>query len=65
VVALKLQPTFPGLSQILPLLPFPLMIFTLVLVNRSWFRSLADRFPSWRAVLATDAPAALGHPFES
>ncbi len=64
VVALKLQPTFPGLSQILPLLPFPLMIFMLVLVNRSWFRNLADRFPSWRAVLATDAPAALGRPFE-
>ena len=64
VAALKLQPTFPGLSQILPLLPFPLMIFTLVLVNRPWLRTVGDRFPSARGLLATDAPAALGRPFE-
>jgi len=64
VVALKLQPVFPGLSQILPLLPFPLMIFTLVLVNRSWLRNLADRVPALRGLLSTDTPAALGRPFQ-
>ena len=41
VVALKLQPVFPGLSQILPSFPFPLMIFTLVVVNSKTLKLLA------------------------
>ncbi len=64
VIALKLQPVFPGLSQVLPILPFPLMIFTLVLVNRSWLRDLTDRYPSLRSLLSTDPPAALGRHFD-
>jgi general nucleoside transport system permease protein len=63
IVALKLQPHFPGLSQILPLLPFPLMIFTLVFVQLAWFRRAADRYPSFRRILASDPPGALGTAF--
>jgi simple sugar transport system permease protein len=64
VVALKLQPVFPGLSQVLPILPFALMIFMLVIVNRDWFRQLGDRFPQWRSLLAAEPPSALGTAFE-
>ena len=46
VVALRLQPVLPGLSQVLPLLPFPLMILTLVLINRPWLRRLTERNPA-------------------
>ncbi len=63
IAALKLQPVFPGMSQILPILPFPLMIFTLVLVNRRWLQELADRAPSLRGFLATEPPSALGTHF--
>lgn len=64
VVALKLQPVFPGLAQVLPILPFPLMIFTLVVVNRPWLRRIADRHPGWRAVLMGEAPSGIGVPFD-
>lgn len=62
-VALKLQPVFPGLSQILPLLPFALMIFALVLVYLRVFRDLADRHPALRPLLSADPPSALGTVF--
>jgi general nucleoside transport system permease protein len=62
-VALKLQPVFPGLSQILPLLPFALMIFALVLVYLRLFRDLADRHPFLRRLLSADPPSALGTAF--
>jgi len=61
--ALKLQPVFPGLSQILPLLPFVLMIFALVLVYMRVFRDLADRHPLLRGLLSADPPSALGTSF--
>lgn len=64
VVALKLQPVFPGLSQVLPILPFPTMILTLVIINRPGFRALGDRFVSLRKFLASEPPAALGTNFE-
>lgn len=64
VVALKLQPVFPGLSQVLPILPFPTMILTLVVINRPGFRALGDRFASLRWFLASEPPAALGTNFE-
>ncbi|MEA2002043.1 MAG: ABC transporter permease [Actinomycetota bacterium] len=64
VVALKLQPVFPGLSQVLPILPFPTMILTLVVINRPGFRALGDRFASLRNFLASEPPAALGTNFE-
>lgn len=61
--ALKLQPVFPGPSQILPLLPFALMIFALVLVYMRVFRDLADRHPLLRGLLSADPPSALGTSF--
>jgi ABC-type uncharacterized transport system permease subunit len=62
-VALKLQPVLPDLSQILPIMPFALMIFTLLLVYLDWFRRLGDRHPGWRRLLASDPPSAIGTPF--
>lgn len=64
VVALKLQPVFPGLSQVLPILPFPTMILTLVVINRPGFRALGDRYVSLRKFLASEPPASLGTNFE-
>lgn len=60
VVALKLQPQFPGLSQILPIIPFPLMIFTLLLMYRPGVRRLAERFRVLRPVFASEPPGGLG-----
>jgi simple sugar transport system permease protein len=64
LVALKLQPVRPDLSQILPILPFALMIFTLLLVYLDSFRRLGDRHPKWRRLLASDPPSAIGTPFQ-
>lgn len=61
--ASKLQQTVPELSQILALLPFPLMIFALVLVYLRPFRELSDRHPAWRGLLTGDPPSALGTSF--
>lgn len=61
--ASKLQQTVPELSQILGLLPFPLMIFALVLVYLRPFRELSDRHPAWRGLLTGDPPSALGTSF--
>jgi simple sugar transport system permease protein len=63
VAALKLQPVLPGVSQILPLLPFVLMILSLALVSLHVFRDLGDRHPALRKFLSSDAPSALGTPF--
>ena len=63
VVALKLQPHLPDLSQILPITPFVLMIFALVLVSTDWSRHLADRYPRWRRLLSGDPPSAIGTAF--
>jgi ABC-type uncharacterized transport system permease subunit len=63
VTALKLQPQFPALSQILPMMPFVLMIFALVLVYLEWFRRLGDRYSGWRRLLASDPPSAIGVAF--
>ena len=62
-MALKLQPVFPGVSQILPLLPFVLMIFALVLVYLRLFRELGDRHPMLRHLLIADPPSGLGTTF--
>jgi len=62
-LALKLQPVLPDLSQILPIMPFALMIFTLLLVYLDWFRRLGDRHPGWRRWVASDPPSAIGTPF--
>lgn len=63
LAALKLQPVWPDLSQILPIMPFALMIFTLLLVYLDWFRRLGDRHPGMRRILASDPPSAIGTPF--
>lgn len=63
VVALKLQPRLPDLSQILNLTPFVLMIFALLLVSQDWSRRLADRYPRWRRLLSGDPPSAIGIAF--
>ena len=63
ILALKLQPHLPSFSQVLPLLPFVLMILILVLVYLPAFRRAADRHPVLRRVFAGDPPAALGTAF--
>ncbi len=63
VAAIKLQPVFPGLTQVLGLLPFVLMILALVLVYLRWFRDLGERHPALKRILAGDPPSALGTAF--
>ncbi|MCJ7725998.1 MAG: ABC transporter permease [Acidimicrobiia bacterium] len=63
LAALKLQPVWPDLSQILPIMPFVLMIFMLLLVYMDWFRRIGDRHPSLRRFLASDPPSAIGTAF--
>lgn len=63
-LALKLQPILPNLSQVLSTLPFPLMIFTLLLVSSDSLGRLLDQFPALRSVLRSDPPSALGTHFD-
>lgn len=62
-VATHLQGTFPSLSQVLPAIPFPLMIFTLLIVSSEWLRRLTDRFPALRSLVASAPPSAMGTTF--
>jgi len=64
VLAFQLQDVFPGVSQVLPVAPFPLMILALVFVYSDWFSKLGDRFPRMRNLLGSEAPAGLGQVFE-
>ena len=66
VVALKLQPVeaLQGVSQILPIMPFVLMIFTLLVVYLDWFKEFGDRHPTWRKLLSSEPPAGIGRVFE-
>jgi len=64
VLAFQLQDVFPGVSQILPVAPFPLMILALVVVHSAWFKQLGNRYPKLRNILGSEAPAALGTVFE-
>lgn len=63
-LALALQSRLPSLSQVLPILPFPLMIFTLLLVYSDSIGRLVERFPSLRGILRSEPPSALGAHFE-
>jgi len=63
VVALRLQSRIPGLAQILPSIPFPLMIFALLLVNSAGLRRLLVRSHRVSRWLLPEAPAALGRNF--
>ncbi len=64
VLAFQLQDVFPGVSQVLPIAPFPLMILALVFVYSPWFRQLGSKFPRMRNLLGSEAPAAIGTVFE-
>lgn len=63
VVALRLQPVVPGLAQVLPSLPFPLMIFMLVVVNSRSLRRLTARYPRAGRLLIPVPPSGLGRTF--
>lgn len=64
VAAFQLQDVFPGMAQVLPIAPFPLMILALVLIYTGRFVRLADRFPLARGWLAFEPPGAIGTVFE-
>jgi general nucleoside transport system permease protein len=64
-LALDLQDVFPNLTQVLPIMPFVLMILALVLVNADWLRSWADRHPQWGNLVRGDAPSAIGTHFSA
>lgn len=63
VVALRLQPVVPGLAQVLPSLPFPLMIFMLVVVNSRSLKTLTARYPRTARWLIPVPPSGLGRTF--
>ena len=64
IVAIELQPVFPTVSQILPSLPFPIMILTLLIVYTDWLKQLARRFPAISEFLASEPPSASGTRFQ-
>jgi simple sugar transport system permease protein len=64
-LALDLQDLFPNLTQVLPIMPFALMIFALVLVNANSLRDWADRHPRWGGIILGDAPSAIGRHFKA
>lgn len=59
-----LQEPLPNLAQVLPTLPFPLMILTLVVIYSDWLLRLTDRFPALRSLFAGEPPGAIGTVFE-
>jgi ABC-type uncharacterized transport system permease subunit len=61
--ATRLQPVLPGVSQVLGLMPFVLMIFALVLVNLRVLRGLWNHHPALRRIFAGEPPSALGTAF--
>ena len=64
VAAFQLQDVFPNLAQVLPIAPFPLMIFALVLIQSDWFARLGERWPRARGWFAVQPPGAIGTIFE-
>lgn len=64
VAAFQLQDVIPGVAQVLPIAPFPLMILALVIVHRDWFGNLGDRYPRLRGFLSGEPPGAIGTIFE-
>lgn len=63
VAALRLQPALPGLAQVLPILPFPLMIAGLLVVRLPALRRFADERPAVHRLVIGDPPSALGQAF--
>ncbi|MGD2059686.1 MAG: ABC transporter permease [Acidimicrobiia bacterium] len=64
VAAFQLQDVFPGLAQVLPIAPFPLMILALVMIYAGWFVRLGERWPQARSWLTVEPPGAIGTIFE-
>ncbi|MEA1903936.1 MAG: ABC transporter permease [Actinomycetota bacterium] len=64
VAAFQLQDVFPGLAQVLPIAPFPLMILALVMIYAGWFVRVGERWPRARGWLVGDPPSAIGVIFE-
>jgi len=64
VAAFQLQDVFPGVAQVLPIAPFPLMILALVMIYAGWFVRLGDRWPRARGWLLVEPPGAIGTIFE-
>ncbi len=64
-LALDLQDILPNLTQVLPIMPFALMIFALVVVNADWLRDWADRHPRWGGIILGNAPSAIGRHFRA
>ena len=68
-LALKLQVAVPVLAQVLPILPFPLMIFALLVVYSPSVEDFLVRLPPRtqmvvRRLLTSEPPSALGTHFE-
>jgi general nucleoside transport system permease protein len=63
IMALKLQPELPNLAQVLPILPFPMMIMTLVIVNRPAVKRLAARSGVLGRLFQGEPPGGLGRAF--
>jgi simple sugar transport system permease protein len=64
-LSLDLQDVFPSMTQVLPIMPFALMIFALALVNAASLRDWADRHPRWGSIILGDAPSAIGRHFKA
>jgi simple sugar transport system permease protein len=64
-LSLDLQDVFPNLTQVLPIMPFALMIFALILVNADPLRAWADRHPRWGNLILGDAPRGIGRHFKA
>jgi ABC-type uncharacterized transport system permease subunit len=65
IAALRLQPVFPGLAQVLPIAPFPLMIMALLIVRLQVVRRFAESRPGFHRAVIGDPPSALGQPFHT
>ena len=63
LMALKLQPFLPQLSQVLPIFPFPLMIMTLLFINYKRIQYLAVKHSVIGRFISGRAPSALGESF--
>ena len=64
LVALKLQPVFPQLSQVLPIIPFPLMIMTLLFINHKKIQYLLLKNSMFGRFITARPPSALGESFQ-
>ena len=64
LVALKLQPVIPQLSQVLPIMPFPLMIMTLLFINHRRIQYIVAKNSVIGKFISGRAPSGLGEAFQ-